>query len=416
MKRWYEKPLRVFDLALEDPYGQWLDRWTAEEVVNLVREVGANVLNMMIVNEWGQAYFKARRLPLHPQLNGSDRFAEVLEQATKHGLKVTGMWGPTPNPIVYERHPDWARRSPDGQISGWGYLHLDPCVHVCHNSPYGDIVLETLEELFEGYPLAGVAFDYFLSSPCYCRCCRDKFLEESGTDIATCEDWSEQQKRRLADWAKHDAEGFVTRAAEVAHRHGRIIVGWLRTSDVLFAEPHTGGMITIKDKGFVIRETLARAYACADVCLFPSLAENYPMTVLESLASGTPVVAFDVGGIPEQIVPGQTGYVAHDGDADELTAGLVQLAGDREHARQMGLKGREFVVRNCSTKAVVERYRRVYEEAIRAWRRRRGGREPRFGRERAARWIAGRLGWEYSLAEHGPRSDTLDRARVGAAS
>ena len=81
MKRWYEKPLRVFDLALEDPYGQWLDRWTAEGIVDLVRETGANVLNMMIVNEWGQAYFKARHLPLHPQLNGSDRLAEVLEHA-----------------------------------------------------------------------------------------------------------------------------------------------------------------------------------------------------------------------------------------------------------------------------------------------------------------------------------------------
>lgn len=48
MKRWYEKPLRVFDLALEDPYGQWIDRWTAQDLLNIVVEANANVLDMMI--------------------------------------------------------------------------------------------------------------------------------------------------------------------------------------------------------------------------------------------------------------------------------------------------------------------------------------------------------------------------------
>ncbi|MBI4530619.1 MAG: beta-galactosidase trimerization domain-containing protein [Candidatus Latescibacteria bacterium] len=259
MKHWYEDPLRVFDVALEDPYGQWLDRWTAKDLVALVRKIHANVLDMMIVNEWGQAYFTARHLPQHPQLNGSDRLAEVLEEARKNDIRMLGMWGPTPNPILYERHPDWAKRSVDGEISGWGYLHLDPCIHVCHNSPYGDIVLETLNELFEGYPIDGVAFDYFIGRPCYCRYCRDKFLRKCGLDIHAKENWIKQEDRKFSDWATQDSEDFVRRAAQVAHQHGRILVGWLRSSDVIFAEPHTGGMITIKDKGFLIRKTRARS-------------------------------------------------------------------------------------------------------------------------------------------------------------
>ena len=259
MKHWYDSPLRVFDLALEDPYGQWLDRWTAADLIRVLRDINANVLDMMIVNEWGQAYFKAERLPEHPQLNGSDRLAEVLEEAKKHDIRVVGMWGPTPNPIMYERHPDWAKRSQDGEVSGWGYLHLDPCVHVCHNSPYGGIVLATLAELFEGYPIDGVAFDYFVSTPCYCCYCRDKFLKECQIDIGVRRDWTEQESRRFSDWAVRDAEDFVTLAAQVAHQHGRIIVGWHKASDVIFAEPHTGGMITLKDKGFQIRQREARA-------------------------------------------------------------------------------------------------------------------------------------------------------------
>ena len=41
MKKWHERPLRVFDLALEDPYGQWLDRWTAEDMVRTAVEANA---------------------------------------------------------------------------------------------------------------------------------------------------------------------------------------------------------------------------------------------------------------------------------------------------------------------------------------------------------------------------------------
>ena len=259
MTQWYENPLRVFDLALEDPYGQWLDRWTAQDLVNVARQVHANVVNMMIVNEWGQAYFRASRVPQHPQLNGSDRLAEVIEAASEHDLKVLGMWGPTANPILYERHPDWAIRSRDGEISGWGYMHLDPCVHVCRNSPYGEIVLETLEELFDRYALDGVAFDYCAAGGCYCHYCLEKYSKQRNMALGAATDWTEQQDRQFADWAMEDAEGFLSRTVQIAHSHGAIIVGGYKPCDVLFAEPHTGGMISLEDKGFLIRQTEARA-------------------------------------------------------------------------------------------------------------------------------------------------------------
>ena len=261
MKHWYEEPMRVFDLALEDPCDQWLDRWTAQDLIRSVRDVHANVVDMMIVNEWGQAYFKAGQLPEHPQLNGTDRLAEVIDEAKKHNLRVLGMWGPTPNPILYERHPDWAKRSSDGEVSGWGYPDLDPCVHVCHNSPYGALVLETLDELFRGYAIDGVAFDYFLTTPCYCRYCRDKFLQERGLDLDARGEWTDREDRALSAWAAQDGDDFMARAAEVADRHDRIIVTWQKTGHVLFNEPHTGGLITLQDKGFCIRRTTACARA-----------------------------------------------------------------------------------------------------------------------------------------------------------
>jgi glycosyltransferase involved in cell wall biosynthesis len=126
------------------------------------------------------------------------------------------------------------------------------------------------------------------------------------------------------------------------------------------------------------RQQLAAAYACADVCLFPSLAENYPLTVLESLACGTPVVAYDVGGVPEQIEHTKTGYLARDRRPETLARGLVTLSRDQRGMRDMGFRGREFVLRTCSPAAVAEQYCDEYRRAVAAWCRRRGRLSPRY--------------------------------------
>ena len=67
LKKWYNRPLRVMDLALEDPDGIWLDRWSPEELIQTVVATNANVLNMMVINEWGQTYFNSAYLPKHPK-------------------------------------------------------------------------------------------------------------------------------------------------------------------------------------------------------------------------------------------------------------------------------------------------------------------------------------------------------------
>lgn len=145
---------------------------------------------------------------------------------------------------------------------------------------------------------------------------------------------------------------------------------------------------------FQERAPLAEALGCADVCLFPSQAENYPNTVLEALACGTPVVACAVGGIPEQLEPGRSGLLVRAGDAGALAAALVQLAGDRDAARRMGRCGREFVLRTSAVPRVVAQYREEYGRALAAWRRRRGRASPRRQRGRLAVRIAAALGWE----------------------
>ena len=68
--------------------------------------------------------------------------------------------------------------------------------------------------------------------------------------------------------------------------------------------------------------TLARAYAAADVFVHPSIADNLPTSVIESLACGTPCAAFRVGGLPDLIDHGRNGYLAQPFDPAALAEGI----------------------------------------------------------------------------------------------
>ena len=86
--------------------------------------------------------------------------------------------------------------------------------------------------------------------------------------------------------------------------------------------------------GFLRDETsLALVYNAADVFVTPSLADNLPTTVLESLACGTPVVGFNIGGIPEMILHKDNGYIADYKNATDLSKGL-------RYCLDSGIKGR----------------------------------------------------------------------------
>jgi len=69
--------------------------------------------------------------------------------------------------------------------------------------------------------------------------------------------------------------------------------------------------------------SLAAVYAAVDLFVAPSLQDNLPNTVIESLACGTPAAAFDIGGMPDMIKHKQNGYLASPMDADNLAEGIL---------------------------------------------------------------------------------------------
>jgi glycosyltransferase involved in cell wall biosynthesis len=79
----------------------------------------------------------------------------------------------------------------------------------------------------------------------------------------------------------------------------------------------------VRFTGFLLDEySTALVYNASDVFVTPSLADNQPTTVMESLCCGTPVVGFDVGGIPDMIKHKENGYLAKYKDAEDLAKGI----------------------------------------------------------------------------------------------
>jgi glycosyltransferase involved in cell wall biosynthesis len=108
----------------------------------------------------------------------------------------------------------------------------------------------------------------------------------------------------------------------------------------------------------------ARVYAAADVYAHAARADTFPNTVLEALACGIPVVATAVGGIPEQVDDGQTGFLVRTGDAQALSHRLTHLLSDEHLRRRMGMLAVETAQRRFDLARQVDAYLRWYSELV----------------------------------------------------
>ena len=108
------------------------------------------------------------------------------------------------------------------------------------------------------------------------------------------------------------------------------------------------------------KQRIIQAYQAADVFVLPSLSENLPNTIMEAMACGIPSVAFQVGGIPEEIDHRQNGYVARYRDAADLAEGIwwTLFDANQEEVRRACL---QKVARCYSQQRVAEKYIEIYE-------------------------------------------------------
>ena len=133
-----------------------------------------------------------------------------------------------------------------------------------------------------------------------------------------------------------DLDMLANRAVELGVAHGVRALGWV-------------------DPGCRDR-LLARAAVFA----FPSHAEGLPMSLLEAMAAGCPVVAASCGGIPDLVVDGVNGLLVPPGDVDALARSLHRLLVDRALAERLGKEARATIARGYTAEAALERLEQLY--------------------------------------------------------
>ena len=133
---------------------------------------------------------------------------------------------------------------------------------------------------------------------------------------------------------------------------------------------HQGGQSQVLEQGFIHDANVQSAlYSAADVFIMPSLEENLGTTSLESLACGTPVVAFDVGGTKDMVRDKVTGRLAKVGDVDDLTNKIEWLLRNEQDRQKMGEQARQMMLAEFNEVYQTQKYIDLYQEITAPWRR-----------------------------------------------
>lgn len=117
------------------------------------------------------------------------------------------------------------------------------------------------------------------------------------------------------------------------------------------------GYVTDKSK-------MADIYSSADLFIIPSVADNLPNTVLESLACGTPVLGFNTGGIPDMVIENKTGFLVEQGNSELLATKIKFALKNPELLKKMGNYSAVFARNNFSLDMQALKYISLYKKIL----------------------------------------------------
>jgi glycosyltransferase involved in cell wall biosynthesis len=113
------------------------------------------------------------------------------------------------------------------------------------------------------------------------------------------------------------------------------------------------------------RDDVPAVTAAIDVAVLPSYREAQGLSILEALALARPVVASNVGGIPEMVDDGETGLLVPPHDAEALATAITRLLVDHPYADTLARQGHDMVHDRFCIELMVEAVERIYEEGAR---------------------------------------------------
>ncbi|WP_244139409.1 glycosyltransferase [Mucilaginibacter ginkgonis] len=192
---------------------------------------------------------------------------------------------------------------------------------------------------------------------------RDALLTEFGLDATKIYFLSgfmpsRKDLHKGTDYLLDSLKRLVTDSAINTSNVELLIFGNRTTTDLPVFPFPTKFLGTIGDE-----ETLAKYYAVAHAFLIPSLEDNLPYTVMESLSCGTPVIAFTTGGIPDMVKHEENGYLATYKSAESLCRGMSWII-THGNLQQLQNNARETVMEHFSEQRIADRHIAMYEEVI----------------------------------------------------
>jgi len=114
------------------------------------------------------------------------------------------------------------------------------------------------------------------------------------------------------------------------------------------------------------QDQLEPLFFCADLFLLPSEQESFGLTALEAMNCGVPVIGSAVGGMPEVITHGETGYLFPVGDIASMAAHAVALLTDPVRLELFSIQAKRRAEQNFNADEIIPRYEAFYEEILKS--------------------------------------------------
>ena len=109
---------------------------------------------------------------------------------------------------------------------------------------------------------------------------------------------------------------------------------------------------------------MASLYAIADAVVLTSVNEGTPVTIIEALAAGRPIVATDVGGVPDVVRDGIDGFLVDVGDTEGMAARLAEISADPALGERLGTTGSQRVLTRYAVTRLVDDIDRLYRALL----------------------------------------------------
>ncbi len=123
--------------------------------------------------------------------------------------------------------------------------------------------------------------------------------------------------------------------------------------------------LPVRDFGFIASDSrMAAIYNAADIFILPSLEDNLPNTMLEAMACGTPVIAFDTGGISDVIADGLNGRLIEHKNDRQLGCAIIDMIRNPENRKSFGDQAAKLIRNNFKLSDQAKNYKNLYDELL----------------------------------------------------